>query len=120
MEKSITELAAELLVKNQKTWWNGTIEVKDENGNLFTFVFTKPGYGEYTTHTVDCHSDLFEKPIGFGITTVFEKITMEDFYNPNHAQKEISYDKEMVSKHEEALRRAILLAFPMEAKEPQK
>ena len=118
MEKSITVLAAELLVKNQGAWWGSTIQVKDENGNLFTFVFTKPGYSEFTTYKFECHSDLFERAIGFGITTVYEEITMEYFHNPNYAQTEMKYDKEMVSKHEETLRRAIELALPMESVKP--
>ena len=85
---------------------------------MFTFVFTKPGYGEYTTHSVECRSDCFEKPISFGITTVYETITMEYFHEPNHAQKEMGYDKEMVAKHEVVLRRAIELALLLEAKKP--
>ena len=119
MKKSIIELAAELLVKNQGAWWGSTIQVKDESGNLFTFVFTKPGYAENTTFSFDCHCDLFERPIGFGITTVYEEITMKKFHNPTYAQTEIKYDKEMVSKHEETLRRAIELALSIKSEKPK-
>ena len=110
MEKSITELAKELLVKNQNAWLNdGTIDVKDECGNLFTFVFSYSGYNEFSTYSFDCHSDLYERPIGFGITTISDSFDFRD----------IEYDSETVSKHEKTLCRAIELALTMEAKGSQ-
>jgi hypothetical protein len=109
MKKTITELAAELLVKNQNARHNSTIEVKDEYENQFTFLFYSTGYNEYTQHIFNCYSNLYERPIGFAITTIAEHIDMDDSRN-------IEYHNEIVSKHEKTLRRAIELALSHEAK----
>ena len=112
MEKSIAELATELLVKNQRAGiYYKVIKVKDIDGNHFTFEFSQSGYSEYTTYSFDCHSDLYETPIGFNITTIYEEIDM------GYSDK-IKNHGETASKHEETLRRAIELALPMEAVKP--
>ncbi len=105
-EKPIAELAKELLEKNKYAdYKSNSIKVKDESGNVFTFLFSSSGYNEYTQYVFKCHSDLYERPIMFSITTISESFDFRD----------IEYDSETVSEHEETLRRAIELALSMEA-----
>jgi hypothetical protein len=112
MEKSIADLAAELLIKNQYAGFNSTIEVKDECGNQFTFLFCGSGYNEYHTYCFKCHSDLYEEPIVFGVTTISENLRMDYFKDIEKFNQD-----EMVVKHEKTLRRAIELALPVKPTE---